>query len=296
MYNVCAMKDTTPYLIDFVVPYVNNQDIVWRNNFIDYCKKHNLNQKIVEMLGARYGGITFIYDQLMLVNKNMPWINKIYLLLSNKEQIIPSLLPKNVEIVYHEQFIPNSYLPTFNSTTIEMFLWRIPNLSEHFIYANDDMLPIGKLKPTDFFENDKIKIKWRNDRFNTFSNVYSYQCHNNCVSLTKKLGVKYDFNLLLRPVHSFTPMIKSHCKSALDLIKDLVLPHIRAFRTEYQHNQYIYPLYEYFKYGTLDSNIDFLYTELKDDFDLNHQIICVNGERKKEYINKFVSEIKKLCE
>lgn len=296
MYNVCAMKDTTPYLIDFVVPYVNNQDIVWRNNFIDYCKKHNLNQKIVEMLGSRYGGITFIYDQLMLVNKNMPWINKIYLLLSNKEQIIPSLLPKNVEIVYHEQFIPNSYLPTFNSTTIEMFLWRIPNLSEHFIYANDDMLPIGKLKPTDFFENDKIKIKWRNDRFNTFSNVYSYQCHNNCVSLTKKLGVKYDFNLLLRPVHSFTPMIKSHCKSALDLIKDLVLPHIRAFRTEYQHNQYIYPLYEYFKYGTLDSNIDFLYTELKDDFDLNHQIICVNCERKKEYVNKFVSEIKKLCE
>ena len=296
LYNIYAMKDTTPYLIDFVVPYVNNQDTIWRNSFIDYCKKHNLNQKIVELLGARYGGLTFIYYQLQLVNKNMPWINKIYLLLSNKEQVIPSLLPKNVEIVYHEQFIPRLYLPTFNSTTIEMFLWRIPNLSEHFIYANDDMLPIGKLKPSDFFDKDQIKINWRKDKFFNGCNVYSYQCHNGYVSLAKRLKKSYDNELILRPVHSFTPMIKSHCKDSFDLIKDFVFQHIRAFRTQYQYNQYIYPLYEYFKYGTLDSDIDFLYTELKDDFDLNHQIICVNGERKKEYINKFVSEIKKLCE
>ena len=185
------MKDTTSFnSIDFVVPYVNNQDLVWRKTFIDYCKQHNLNEKIVELLGSRYGGLTFIYDQLKLVNKNMPWVNKIYLLLSNKEQVIPSLLPKNVEIVLHEQFIPWVFRPTFNSTTIEMFLWNIPNLEEHFIYANDDMLPTGKLEPSDFFEDDKIKIKWRKDIFYACSNVYSYQCRNNCVSLTKKLHIK----------------------------------------------------------------------------------------------------------
>ena len=152
------MKDTTKFLIDFVVPYVNNNDSIWRNEFVKFCSKNNLKDKIVEMIGSRYGGITFIYDQLKLVNKNMPWVNKIYLLLSNKEQIIPSLLPPNVEIVLHKDFIPQAFLPTFNSTTIEMFLWNIPNLSEHFVYANDDMLPIDKLKPSDFFENDKIKI------------------------------------------------------------------------------------------------------------------------------------------
>jgi len=79
------------------------------------------------------------------------------------------------------------------------------------------------------------------------------------------------------------------------LIKDLIIPHIRVFRTEYQHNQYIYPLYEYYKYGTLDSDIDFLYTELNEDFDLNHQIVCVNCENKKEFIEKYKMEIAKLC-
>ncbi len=290
------MKDTTSFnSIDFVVPYVNNQDLIWRNTYINFCKKYRLNEKIVDLLGSRFGGLTFIYDQLKLVNKNMPWVRKIFLLLSNKEQIIPSLLPPNVEIICHNQFIWNQFLPTFNSTTIEMFLWNIPNLSEYFIYANDDMLPTGKLEPSNFFENGKIKIKWRKDLFNKNSNVYSYQCNNNCVSLYKKLGIKYD-GIMLRPVHSFTPMIKSHCKESFNLIKDLVVSHIFAFRTQYQHNQYIYPIYEYLKYGTLESNIDFCYTELKEDFNLNHQIVCVNCENKKEYVEKYKKEIRKLCE
>ena len=131
------MKNTQP--IDFVIPYVNNNDLVWRKNYVDFCSKNRLQEKIVEMLGTRYGGITFIYDQLKLVNKNMSWINTIYLLLSNKEQVNHSLLPSNVKVVYHNEFIPGQFLPTFNSTTIEMFLWNIKGLSEKFIYANDDM-------------------------------------------------------------------------------------------------------------------------------------------------------------
>lgn len=288
------MKTQQP--IDLVIAYVNNQDQVWRNNYINYCRTHNLNNKIVDLLGSRFGGINFIYHHLQLANKNMPWINKIYLLLSNKEQIVPSLLPPNVEIVLQKNFIWNEYLPTFNSTTIEMFLWNIPNLSEHFIYANDDMLPTGKLAPTDFFDFDtnQIKINWREDKFSG-GNLYSYQCNNNCVSLYKALGKKYN-GIMLRPVHSYTPMIKSHCKESFKLIKNDILPHIRGFRTQYQYNQYIYPIYERLKYGTLESPIDFLYTELDKDFDLNHQICCINCEKNKQYVDKFLAEIKKLCE
>lgn len=284
--------------IDLVIAYVNNNDLVWRKNYVDFCSKNRLQEKIVEMLGARYGGLTFIYDQLKLVNKNMPWINKIYLLLSNKEQVIHSLLPQNVVCVYHNEFIPGQFLPTFNSTTIEMFLWNIPNLSEHFIYANDDMLPTGELKPSDFFdfESGKIKIGWREDNFVINCNVYGYQCHNCNVALSNRLGANYPKDKVLKPLHSFTPMIRSHCKSSFFLIKDYILPHIRAFRTQYQYNQYIYPLYEHWKYGTMPSKIDFLYTELKEDFDLNHQICCINCEKKKEYIDKFKTEIEKLCE
>lgn len=278
-----------------VVAYVDNQDLVWRKTFVDYCSKNRLQEKIVELLGSRYGGINFINYQLKLINKNMPWINKIYLLLSNKEQA-PKDLPSNVEIVLHEQFIPYQFLPTFNSTTIEMFLWNIKGLSEHFIYANDDMLPIGKLEPSDFFEDDKIKISWRERPFMPNVNVYGYQCYNCCKAIRQKVSLEMPKETIIRPLHSFTPMIRSHCKEMFNLCKDLILPHIRAFRTQYQYNQYIYPLYERYKYGSLESPIDFLYTELDKDFDFNHQIICVNCEKKPEYVAQFLKGIKQLCE
>lgn len=287
------MKDTTLKTIDFVVPYVNNKDQVWKDTYIKYCTMNNLQNKIVDLLGSRYGGITFIYDQLKLVNKNMPWVNKIYLLISNNEQIDKTKLPENCVVVLHEQFIPRQFLPTFNSCTIEMFLWNIPNLSENFIYANDDMLPIGKMTRYDFFSYDgKIKIEWREDEFSPQMNIYGYQCQNNVVSICKALGKKYE--MMYRPVHSFTPMIKSHCKSAFELLKNDIVPHIRAFRTMYQYNQYIYPLYEKYMYGTEKCDIDFHYTELDKDFDLQHQIICVNCEQKSQYVEKYHQEIKKL--
>ena len=271
--------------IDLVIAYVNNKDTVWRNTYIDYCAEHNCADKLVNIIGNRYGGFDFLEYHLRLANKNMKWLNKIYLLVSNKEQLDGRTLPPNVEIVLHKDFIWNSFLPTFNSTTIEMFLWNIPNLSEHFIYANDDMLPTGKMKPTDFFDKSgKIKISWRHDPFNKNGNTYAYQCNNNCITLYKAFDKKYD-GIMLRPVHSYTPMIKSHCISAFELLKYDIAPHIRAFRTEYQYNQYIYPIYEELKYGTLESPIDFYYTETKEEIDLDHQIVCLNIVNKNKEID-----------
>jgi len=45
----------------------------------------------------------------------------------------------------HEQ------LPTFNSLAIETMLWRIEGLADRFLYFNDDMMPVGPVKPADFF-------------------------------------------------------------------------------------------------------------------------------------------------
>ncbi len=281
--------------VDLVISYVNNKDEAWRNSFIKFCQRYNCKDRIVNMIGERYGGIDFLRYHLKLANKNMPWLRKIFVLVSSKSQLKGMELPNNVEVVVHEDFIWNEYLPTFNSTTIEMFLWEIPNLSEHFIYANDDMLPTKPMKISDFFHENKIKIAWREDDIGECTTIYGKQCLNCCVALSKKLGGTITQGKVLRPVHSYTPMIRSHCKEAFKLIKKEILTHISAFRTQYQYNQYIYPLYEYWKYGTLKTNIDFLYTELNKDFDLNHQIVCVNRELKKEQVQKFVKEITELC-
>ena len=261
--------------IDIVIPYVDNTDKVWQKIYNDFCFKNNLREKIIDIHTDRYEDIGLINYQLKLINKHLPWVNKIYLLLMNKEQA-PKDLPSNVEIVYHARFIPQKYLPTFNSTTIEMFLWNIPNLSEYFIYANDDMLPFKDLKPSDFFENGKIKIGWWNEDIREIKNVFRHQCFNSYKHMAYRLRKKTQDYKYIRPQHSFTPMIKSHCKQAYNLLEDVITKHIRAFRTQYQYNQYIYPIFENFVYGTCESNIDFLYTQLKEGIDLNHDIVCIN--------------------
>lgn len=280
--------------IDMVIPYVDNTDKVWQKIFIEFCKNNRLENKIADLHTDRYEDIGLINYQLKLINKNMPWVNKIYLLLMNREQA-PKDLPSNVEIVYHARFIPQRYLPTFNSTTIEMFLWNIPNLSEYFIYANDDMLPIKPLKEEDFFTEDgKIKLSWWEEKSCELFNVFRYQCHNSYSHTLIRLGKQFDRTKYYRPEHSMTPMIKSHCQQAYNLLQDLITKHIRAFRTEYQYNQYIYPVYEKAMYGSCNSSIDFLYTQLRDGIDLDHDIVCVNvvpKNKEKELIEKLESLI-----
>ena len=261
--------------IDIVIPFVNNKDTLWLKIFNDYCIKNNLKEKLIDIKTDRYEDVGLINYQLKLINKHCKWVNKIFLLLMNKEQA-PNDLPSNVEIVYHAKFIPQKYLPTFNSTTIEMFLWNIPNLSEYFIYANDDMLPFKDLKPSNFFDNGKIKIEWWNEDIRECRNVFRFQCFNSYKHMAFRLKKKTEDFKYLRPAHSWTPMIKSHCSNAYRLLEDVINKHIRAFRTQYQYNQYIYPIFEYFVYGTCGSDIDFLYTQLKEDIDLNHDIVCLN--------------------
>ena len=280
--------------IDMVIPFVDNNDPLWRRIYTEYCERFNLKNKLVDMKTERYeDNVKLINFQLKLINKNMPWVNKIYLLLMNQGQE-PKELPSNVQIIYHAKFIPQKYLPTFNSTTIEMFLWNIPNLSEYFIYANDDMLPLKPLKPSDFFNTKgQIKIEWWKENIKEIQNVFRYQCFNSYKHIAYRLGKKTKECEYLRPAHSFTPMIKSHCQSAYNLMQDMITKHIRAFRTEYQYNQYIYPIFEYFVYGTCDSKIDFLYTQLKEDIDLNHDIVCLNIVPKNKE-KQLVQELEKL--
>ena len=46
----------------------------------------------------------------------------------------------------------------------------------------------------------------------------------------------------------------------------------------------------------MPSKIDFYYTELKEDFDLDHQIVCVNMEQNANFVKKYKELIKKLCD
>lgn len=69
------------------------------------------------------------------------------------------LKPNNrLRFVEHSEIIPAKYLPTFNSSVIETFIYRIPGLSDNFLYSNDDTFVMRPLRFDNFFSGKKATV------------------------------------------------------------------------------------------------------------------------------------------
>lgn len=93
---------------------------------------------------------------LRSAERHAPWVHRVFVCLDD-DQAPPSWLDlenPRLRIVRQSEFVPGEFLPTFSSMTVEHFLWRIPGLSERFLYANDDMMFGKPLSPDFFFAGD----------------------------------------------------------------------------------------------------------------------------------------------
>ena len=141
----------------------------------------------------------------------MPWIRTVHLVVSNIEQVPAWLDQSKVHVVLHEDIIPEQLLPTFNSTTIEMYLHKIPGLAEHFIYSNDDMLAVGELHVEDFFTESSLPIYQLVHRAHA-RNSFRMQCRNSFNLAARLSNYKKDSNEYFYIKHSMDPMLKSVCE------------------------------------------------------------------------------------
>ena len=133
--------------IDFVVLWVDGSDKKWQEekmNFTGIPAKEN---------DVRYRDWGLMRYWFRAVEKNAPWVNKIYFVTWGHIPEWLNTTNSKLKVVNHRDFIPEEYLPTFNSNSIELNIHRISDLSEHFVYFNDDMLVNNYVGPEDFFEN-----------------------------------------------------------------------------------------------------------------------------------------------
>lgn len=102
--------------------------------------------------------------------KFAPWIRTIFIVTDNQQpQIFQKLkgtkFESKIKIIDHKEIYKGyeQVLPTFNSSSILTMLWRIPELSEYFVFFNDDIFLINPVKPENFFENEKpvLRGSWR---------------------------------------------------------------------------------------------------------------------------------------
>lgn len=137
--------------IDFVITWVDMNDPEWLEEFSRYrYDKHNTRNGVSE---ARFRDNGFLRYWFRGVEKFAPWVRKIHFIVNGRTpEWLDTSNPK-LHIVRHADFIPAEFLPTFNSVVIERYMHRIPGLSEHFVYFNDDFYIINHLPVERFFLN-----------------------------------------------------------------------------------------------------------------------------------------------
>ena len=129
---VCIMNREK---IDFVMPWVDGSDIEWQREKTRYRDKE-VNQKEIDASMARYRDWDNLQYWFRGVEKFTPWVNKIHFITyGHLPKWLNTTNPK-LQIVKHEDYIPEKYLPVFSARPIELNIHRIPGLSDKFVYFN----------------------------------------------------------------------------------------------------------------------------------------------------------------
>lgn len=133
--------------IDFVIPWVDGSDLLWRKE-----KNRCLGTEDEEnATDNRFRDWNLLRYWFRGVEECTPWVNKIYFITYGHLPEWLNVENEKLVIVNHKDYIPQKYLPTFSSHPIELNIFRIKNLSEHFVYFNDDMFLLKRMTPEQFF-------------------------------------------------------------------------------------------------------------------------------------------------
>ncbi|MBS9766635.1 MAG: Stealth CR1 domain-containing protein [Flavobacteriaceae bacterium] len=203
--------------IDLVYLWVDGNDPKW-------LEKRQKFQKEDTCILGRYQDNQELKYSLRSIEKNMPWVRKIFIVTDNQR---PSFINENhpkIQFVNHSEIMPKEILPTFNSVVIEYFIYKIPDLSEKFLLANDDCFVNKKLTPDFFFKEDGLPIvRMRYDAFHKIKlelkiwlnrpvNNYRLSIGNAYRLMEKKFNVFYKG----MPHHNLDGYLKSTYREAVE--------------------------------------------------------------------------------
>jgi hypothetical protein len=140
--------------IDVVYTWVDGSDPAWLE------RKHRAlgdNSWVAEVNeqaanNSRFASRDELRYSMRALHSYAPWVRRIFLVTDNQVPAwLDTDLPDVTVVSHREVFGDTGLLPTFNSQAIESRLHRIPDLAEHFLYLNDDVILGRPMVPTMFF-------------------------------------------------------------------------------------------------------------------------------------------------
>jgi len=137
--------------IDAVYTWVNGSD----PNHIEKRKNAGINKDGSQDNRYRdYGSLKY---SLRSIVKYAPWIKNIWIITDSQiPDFFDTSIDSKVKFIFHESFFHNiSHLPTFNSVSIESNFYNLPEeVSNCFLYFNDDVFLKESVEPNEFFYGD----------------------------------------------------------------------------------------------------------------------------------------------
>lgn len=261
--------------MDIVITYVNGLDPEWQTDYANCIGEKALTKRYRD-----WGTLPFL---MRGIEECMPFIENVFLVVSRESQVPEWIDRSAVSVVLHKDFIPAQFLPTFNSTSIEMFMHRIEGLSEEFIYFNDDFFPMLPSKPTDFFRDGRVAVSMKH-HLCTFGNLFRRQTKHSDRIARNVAGKKAMF-CYVRPQHTCAPMLRSLCAELYEKCSEEILASITPKRDQRNCNQYVFTDYAYFSGHAFMQRISNRHISLsvattrwltKSIVSPRHKMLCIN--------------------
>ena len=277
-------------MIDIVVMYCNDKDSKWLKAMNDCMKKEGSFDR--QVIGEeRYRDWDCFKYWFRSVETNCKWFNKIFLIVASPSQLPHWLDTSNprLRVVYHDEFIPKELLPTYNSCTIELYIDNIKDLSNNYVFCNDDFYFINDIPQVMFFNNNlpvyNNKLcplqNYSGDLLNS-SDATFYKILNNCNDFRVKVAGNKASGYEI--THLPVPNKKDFGKEILDKYADFFIQSQGISKFRHKNNvsrQLLVCLYRdlnpYFRanthhnssYVTLKSTVNF------DDY-IDKDMVCFN--------------------
>ncbi len=213
------LSDAPPRHIDAVVSWVDGSDPVWKMKKSMYDHMYT-EASAMDNTAMRFGmeegsDVDELWYCLSCIRKHAPWVRKIYVLMDDCQAPKYSLDKFGAIRMPHSAFIQAGSLPVFNSHAIEANLHRVPGLSEHFVYFNDDCYIRRPVLPSDFFGGDRPILRVRKSldhrHYKKGTRAHAGAALNSLAALRDRFGQQ---TLGVVHIHHAVPLTKTMMRAA----------------------------------------------------------------------------------
>ena len=167
------------------------------------------------------------------LTKYLPWHKGTIFILTNNQ--VPKWLDTSnprVKVVFHEDIFPKYVTPTFDSNTIELYLDKIPGITERFIYFNDDLFVNNYIHPAFFFTSRTFYPKvYRKNKANLDKNLIVKIIKENDIHKLFQAS-KYFTNEIIKEYFDNNFVYLNVCHSGYVFYRDLFEPFRQLFKEE----------------------------------------------------------------